>query len=458
MELTAPKIFENQLPDELKKMSRVFLENGAKLYIVGGFVRDLLMKRTSEDIDLASGLAVEKVAQILKFAGFETKQINKRLGTVQIFNKKGFMCEYTTFRKESYPEGGAHTPSSVEFIDSLEEDARRRDFTINAIYYDIIDNKIIDFYNGVADINAKIVRAIETPEHVFENDGLRILRMVRFASTLMFRIENDTLNVARQMVVQLADISRERIAKEMDAIFSLSNAGSIVKRATTQDNPILTLYDLVWLGAVEFIFPDMFDYVPHEIFYERFAIFEKRELAAIGVYEILIALLYLFASLAQVQFSKLDEFTKAIFGKNGLMLNSKTIKEYSTYIKAVFESFVLEKQTDKFIPFIQKYPTVAKRVCVFRTLLISDPLNAKAHDKIADRLNMTIEYMKKNNIPFSTTDLKVSGTDILDILKINACDIPSVQKKLFEFATKNCANTKTLLLKELKKMGEKKDD
>ena len=104
--------------------------------------------------------------------------------------------QYSCFRREQYGDGGAHSPVTVEFIKDIREDAKRRDFTVNALYYDISKDEILDFYTGVADIHSKLLRTVETPEEVLSKDGVRILRLFRFQSELGFKIEKNTLDAA----------------------------------------------------------------------------------------------------------------------------------------------------------------------------------------------------------------------------------------------------------------------
>ncbi len=182
------------------------------LFIVGGYVRNQICKLPSSDIDLASNLTIAEVKKILP-AGYELKTKNAELNTCEI------VCgdekyEYATFRREVYKNGGAHTPFQINFDATIVEDVSRRDFTCNSLYYEILKNKIIDFYGGEQDIKQKQLKTVETPEFVMKNDGVRIMRMIRFASELNFTIANETYIAAENYKDNLKKISKDRIREE----------------------------------------------------------------------------------------------------------------------------------------------------------------------------------------------------------------------------------------------------
>lgn len=203
----------------LQELAQIIQKAGAKLYIVGGHVRDSLLGFKNQDVDIASGLFYEQLKELLKDTKFSIHLTSNRMGT-SIISCNNFRAEHTTFRTETYADGGAHIPVDVNFVLSPIEDSERRDFTINALYYDIVEGVVHDFYFGLEDLKKKRIKAIVSPMHVFKDDGLRILRMVRFACELDFSVEDNTFLMARDMVSQLDDISKERIAKELKLIFS----------------------------------------------------------------------------------------------------------------------------------------------------------------------------------------------------------------------------------------------
>lgn len=204
---------------ELKKLAKEVAKYNTNLYIVGGYVRDNILGLDNQDIDITSNLDHDKLLEICSKLKIKTQKINKQLGTIQlIVNDKKF--EYTRFRRESYSKNGVHTPNEVEFIDDIEQDTLRRDFTINAIYYDITKDQLVDVTNGMADIEKRIIRTTNLPSKTLKDDGVRILRAIRFASTLNFKIEGKTFKALKTFTPYLNMISKERILKELKLITS----------------------------------------------------------------------------------------------------------------------------------------------------------------------------------------------------------------------------------------------
>jgi len=203
-----------KIPTELSQLARVF---PVDLYIVGGYIRNQMLGIEQGDIDLCSSLSVDKLSKVAEECGFVIKHKNKAIGTAKlVYNDKVY--DYATFRKEQYGDDKGHKPCEVEFIESPQEDAKRRDFTINAIYYNINKQSILDYFNGYYDLRRGIVRAIGNAEEVMANDGERILRMIRIAGELNFKIEKNTYNAAYKNVGNLYTLNSERLTDELHKI------------------------------------------------------------------------------------------------------------------------------------------------------------------------------------------------------------------------------------------------
>ena len=187
------------------------------LYAVGGCVRDHLRGKKCYDVDLSGGVKPDELVEILGKTPFKVVSASPRLGTVIIKGNNTY--EYTTFRIDSYPAGsGVHTPTDVQFTDDLTVDAKRRDFKCNAIYYDIKGKEIIDPLGGIEDIKQSLLSTTVDPDVVLSQDGLRILRLVRFVSKLGYEIEDNTYDSAKRLVSRLNEISVERIREELNKI------------------------------------------------------------------------------------------------------------------------------------------------------------------------------------------------------------------------------------------------
>ena len=199
-----------EIPDSLRKLNEM---SSCPIYAVGGFVRNKIAGLGETDIDIA-GPAIAEALGISR--RYQTKIVNYKLGTAIIrYNDDKY--EYTPFRVERYAPGGEHTPVEVRFTTDLRQDAMRRDFTCNSIYYDITNDKIIDPLNGIADIEKKIIRSYN-PQRTFSSDGLRILRMIRLAVETGFKIDGETAKAAKANAPLLRDISAERRRQELDRI------------------------------------------------------------------------------------------------------------------------------------------------------------------------------------------------------------------------------------------------
>jgi poly(A) polymerase len=181
-------------------------------YFAGGSVRDLLRGQTPKDIDIATDASPEEVQQIFK----RTHAVGAHFGVIVVL-ENGFQFEVATFRSDdAYVDG--RRPVAVHFS-SPEEDAQRRDFTINGMFYDPVAEEVIDFVGGRADLEGKLIRAIGDPEQRFQEDRLRMLRTVRFATVLGFEIDQHTWEALVAKSATIKDISAERIREELVRIF-----------------------------------------------------------------------------------------------------------------------------------------------------------------------------------------------------------------------------------------------
>ncbi len=209
---------KSAIPTELYSLARVFRDAGAVLYAVGGMVRNACLGLPVQDVDVASPLPVAEARALLEARGIACREKGSFFGTLDVaLGEHTF--EYAAFRAEEYGPGGAHRPGVVRFGATLAEDAFRRDFTVNALYYDILGETIIDPTGGVKDLSARLIRATSPdPGVILRDDGLRILRMARFAAELGFSVEAGTMAAAGANAAGVGDISPERIRDELDRI------------------------------------------------------------------------------------------------------------------------------------------------------------------------------------------------------------------------------------------------
>ncbi|HUT10932.1 MAG TPA: CCA tRNA nucleotidyltransferase [Thermoguttaceae bacterium] len=185
---------------------------GFVAYWAGGCVRDQLLGRVPKDYDVATNATPPQIR--LLFGRKRTLAIGAAFGVITVIGPKpAGMIEVATFREDAAYSDGRH-PDHVTFS-SAEEDALRRDFTINGLFYDPIGQEVLDFVGGREDLAAKLIRAIGQPRQRIGEDKLRMLRAVRFAATFGFELHPDTLAAIREMASQITVVSAERIAMEM---------------------------------------------------------------------------------------------------------------------------------------------------------------------------------------------------------------------------------------------------
>lgn len=187
---------------------------GFRAYFVGGCVRDLLLRREPADYDIATDATPDRVQEL--FPGSIT--VGAQFGVV-IVTQDSVQVEVATFRSDLAYSDGRH-PDAVTFSRTPEEDARRRDFTINGLMLDPRTNEVLDVVGGRADLDAGIIRAIGQPERRFAEDKLRMLRAVRFGARFNYRIEAQTFAAIRALAAQIAMVSAERVRDEITRILT----------------------------------------------------------------------------------------------------------------------------------------------------------------------------------------------------------------------------------------------
>ena len=192
-------------------------EAGFETYWAGGCVRDQLLGIAPKDYDVATKATPEEVRAL--FGKKRTLAIGQSFGVITILGPKcAGMIEVATFRSDGeYSDG--RRPDSVHFC-SAEEDAKRRDFTINGLFYCPVEDRVIDFIGGQEDLQCAVIRAIGDPDARFGEDKLRMLRAVRFAATYGFQLEDQTLEVIRRRYAEITAVSAERIAGELRRMLS----------------------------------------------------------------------------------------------------------------------------------------------------------------------------------------------------------------------------------------------
>jgi len=203
-----------RVPRDLRDVGTIFQSKGFLSYLVGGAVRDMIMGLPLTDYDLATNAEPDDVMSMFR----RVIPTGIKHGTVTVFHH-GIKLEVTTFRTDGRYSDSRH-PDGVAFTPSIEEDLKRRDFTINALAVNLVSGELLDLHNGRRDLKLRLIRAIGNPVERFTEDGLRLLRACRFAAQLEFEVEQETLGAMAECAANIEHVSAERIQEELVKILS----------------------------------------------------------------------------------------------------------------------------------------------------------------------------------------------------------------------------------------------
>jgi len=210
-----------KIPKEVVDISKKLVKSGFESYLVGGCVRDLLLNKAPKDWDLTTNAKPEEIQGVFPDSFYEND-----FGTVGIKteseDKTLKVIEITPYRTESEYTDNRH-PDKVSFGDNIEQDLERRDFTINAMAFDISKGHIIDLYKGQEDLSKGLIKAVGDPDKRFNEDALRMLRAIRFSAELGFVIEQETAESIQKNSELTANVSRERIRDEFTKLILSDN-------------------------------------------------------------------------------------------------------------------------------------------------------------------------------------------------------------------------------------------
>lgn len=237
------KIGKLNIPEEVSCVTKSIQDAGFEAFLVGGCVRDLFMGKKPKDWDIATNAIPEQITSIFPKTVYENN-----FGTVAVINENVSdettkIIEITPYRKENvYLDH--RRPSSVEFTNDIFDDLKRRDFTINAMAYDPINDDFIDVFGGILDLNNRLIKCVNNPEDRFKEDSLRMMRAVRLHVEHNFDIENETMLAISKNSLLLGEISKERVRDEFVKIIM-------------SDLPSLGIETLNKLNLLRFIAPEL---------------------------------------------------------------------------------------------------------------------------------------------------------------------------------------------------------
>lgn len=433
------------LPDEVYTVISKFLNADYKIYLVGGVVRDILLKRDHKDWDLTTEATPEQILDL-----FPDGFYNNQFGTVGIklsavssqssASQEAQILEVTTMRKEGVYKDSRH-PSEVSWTKDIKEDLARRDFTINAMAMELSLNgkpKLVDPFDGQKDLEQKLIRAVGEPDKRFQEDALRLMRAIRFSAQLGFGIDPVTLQSVKNNAELIKNISWERIRDELFKILE-------------SDHYYEGIVLLMDAGLLQYILPEVtkcFGIVQEGPKHDR--VYDIGE-------HLLLSLKFCPSKDPLVRFAclvhdigKLDTFRKDQSGNvtfygheivgarivkeigKRLRLSSKEIERLYSLVR--WHMFtVSEFQTDSAVRrFIRNVGL--ENIEDMMAVRVGDRLGGGTLTETSWRMEefkkRIEEVMKK---PFSISDLKITGTDVMEILQIKpGPKVGEILNKLFQ--------------------------
>lgn len=438
------------LPKSVSEILDKFTKKGYEIYIVGGAVRDIAMGKTSDDWDFTTNATPEQILEIV-----EGGLYNNRFGTVFTPNPddEDRPHEITTFRKEEGYSDARH-PDKISWGKSLEDDISRRDFTINALALKG-DLEVVDLYDGLKDIKAKKIRAVRDADERFGEDALRMMRAVRIATQLRFKIEKNTFEAIKKNAPLIQRIAKERVKDELFKLIASENAA----------DGILTLKES---GLLEQIIPEL----------EKCFGVEQKSVGRHHIYDVGTHLVMSlkncksddvitrFATLIHdigkpSTYKKLESGTITFY--NHEMVSTRIAENLSERLR------LSKKEREKLITLVRWHQFVVSEIQTdsairrFIRNVGKENIDEMLALRVADRLgsgaaetSWRFEEFKRRVVevqkePFSIKDLKINGKDVMKELKIKpGPKVGEILETLFkEVEEKKLENKKEVLLKKL---------
>ena len=451
---------EKRIPDYVSSILGLLEKEGHMAYVAGGAVRDIVLGTVPHDYDVATSARPEETLDIFRRAGLDYYDNGIKHGTVTAITSDGNV-EVTTFREDgSYSD--LRRPDEVSFKTTIEEDVRRRDFTINAMYMDA-DGVIHDPEGGQQDAAKHIIRTVGDPVARFEEDALRILRGIRFCSRLGFDIEPETLLAMETHCEELKKISGERIAAELTGIVT----GKFAPQA------IRTGWKVMSVIIPEIAVCRGFD--QKSVFHDRDVLEHTLDvLSEIPFIEGQgrdpeLAMAALFHDLGKPECFVLEDGEGHMKGHP--LVSEKIAERVLTGLKCskqfITNVCLLVRLHDTYLKpdrvtvhrFMCQYPMeilTKLKVLQRADILAHSPLGLNRLKRL-DELNQISEDLKASGAIFDTTNLAIDGRDIISLGAKEGPVIGEILSQVFElYLDGKCPNSKEALIVEAKKLIQTK--
>lgn len=454
-------VSSDNIPDYVKNIMRLLNRSGYSAYVVGGSVRDIVLGKIPHDYDVATSARPEETITVFNDAQIEFFDNGAKHGTVTAITSDGNV-EVTTFREDGI-YSDMRRPDEVVFKTTIEDDVKRRDFTINAMYLDAEGN-ICDPEGGQEDCSRHIIRAVGDPEERFKEDALRILRGLRFCSKLGFEIESKTLDAMENCADELKKISGERIAVELTGIVT----GKYAAQAVRTGWKILSV--IIPEIAVCHGFDQKSKYHDRDVLEHTLSVLDNIPYIEETGRDPELAVSALFHDLGKPECFIID--------KNGVghmkghprvscKIAERVLSELKFPKQFIQDVYLLVKLHDTYVEtdriavhrFMSEYPLelIGKLQVLQRAdILAHAPLGLKRMDHLNAIIKISDE-LKFSGAVFAVRDLEIDGNDIINLGCQKGPQVGEILAKIFDdYLAEKCDNSKASLTKKaLFYMGSK---
>ena len=466
-----------KIPDYVQKTAQMLVDEGYELYLVGGAVKDIVLGNTPHDYDLATDALPDEMINIFP----KSVAVGAQFGTILSLtpDSKGEIheVEVTTFRsEEEYIDG--RWPSSVEFVVEIDKDLGRRDFTFNAMAIDLsnlnlsgdVEEQTVDIYdpfNGLTDLNMKLVRAVGTPIERFKEDGLRAMRACRLASQLDFDIEQETFGAIKKSLPVVEMVSKERIRDEF------------MKLLLTSPKPSKGINLLKDTGILSLFLPELVDTIGVEQkLFHKYDVYEH-SLRTCDIAEDSVKLVALLHDIGKVETDTKDGhfyghdtlganmvekiMQRLKFSNESIEKAKKLVQNHMFYYPHITEEMDDNKREE--IKLNEWSDAAVRRFLrrvgeeniedLFKLRLadaMSNPASEYNPQEIAD-LQAHISRVLQQDMALKVSDLKITGDDLAQIGVPRGPEMGEILNKLLDLVIEDpLKNERHILLEEVRKM------
>jgi len=426
----------------------------APVYAVGGIVRDFLLGFTplsqNPDFDICAPMPVDEFLNLAISQGFQVKSVYKNTGTVKLQDQNGLDFEYSHFRSDKYVRG-IHAPIESVFTTEIEKDCIRRDFTINAIYYDLKNEKFVDPLNGISAIQDKRLTTVTDAQKVFSEDGLRLMRLARFAGQLGFSPDEECLLGAKAHAHLIKDISAERIYAELVAILRADEKFGV------KGGQYHGLCVLDQTGVLDHVFPELTlgRHMAQRPDFHKYDVLEH-SLRAVLYAPPQIRLAALLHDVGK-PFCKIRDNNSYAHPQEGARIATEILQRLKAPKKVILHTArLIENHMYDFN--CQTKESKLRRYLVANADILPDLLLVKQADFSAcmddcslaptcTRWQTLLKKMKDENVPFHVRELAISGKELLDLPLPPNMISQTLERLLAHTAVYPKDNQKSILLK-----------